>query len=116
VIGDLALDAYWYVDMTRSLLSRETPHFPRPIMREVFSGGAGANVAHNLTRLGVSEVTAFSVLGDDWRGVIMARVLLPPEWTESADCRAGALHKCVYQANPAGLRLPAGGRPVGLQQ
>ncbi len=75
VIGDLALDAYWYADMTRSLLSRETPHFPRPIMREVFSGGAGANVAHNLTRLGVGEVAAFSVLGDDWRGVILARVL-----------------------------------------
>ncbi len=75
VIGDLALDAYWYADMTRSLLSRETPHFPRPIMRETFSGGAGANVAHNLTQLGIGEVVAFSVLGDDWRGVILSRVL-----------------------------------------
>lgn len=75
VIGDLALDAYWHADMTRAFLSRETPHFPRPIVREVFSGGAGANVANNLARLGVGEVRVFSVLGEDWRGSILADVL-----------------------------------------
>jgi rfaE bifunctional protein kinase chain/domain len=75
VIGDLALDAYWHADMTRAFLSRETPRFPRPIVREVFSGGAGANVANNLARLGVGEVRVFSVLGEDWRGGILSDVL-----------------------------------------
>ncbi len=75
VIGDLALDAYWYADMTRSFLSRETPRFPRPIVREVFSPGAGANVAHNLAALGVGQVVVFSVVGEDWRRDILTDVL-----------------------------------------
>lgn len=75
VIGDLALDAYWHADMTRAFLSRETPHFPRPVVRESYSCGAGANVAHNLKALGVGHVTAFSVLGDDWRGALLQHVM-----------------------------------------
>jgi rfaE bifunctional protein kinase chain/domain len=75
VVGDLALDAYWYADMTRAFLSRETPHFPRPIVREVFSLGAGANVANNLKVMGVGEVAVFSVLGEDWRGGILSSTL-----------------------------------------
>lgn len=75
VVGDLALDAYWYADMTRAVLSRETPHFPRPIVREAYSAGAGANVAHNLARLGAGEVAVFSVLGQDWRADLLAGVL-----------------------------------------
>lgn len=71
LVGDLGLDAYWYADMTRSFLSRETPHFPRPVVREVYAPGAGANVAHNLSALGVGQVLVFSVLGDDWRGAIL---------------------------------------------
>ena len=27
VIGDFCLDVYWHADMTKSELSRETPHF-----------------------------------------------------------------------------------------
>lgn len=73
VVGDLGLDAYWYADMTRSFLSRETPRFPRPVVREVYAPGAGANVAHNLKVLGVGHVVVFSVLGDDWRGAILRR-------------------------------------------
>jgi len=75
VIGDLALDVYWYADMTRSFLSRETPLFPRPVVREAYSAGAGANVASNLSALGVGQVLAFSVLGTDWRGEILTREL-----------------------------------------
>lgn len=73
VIGDLGLDAYWYADMTISVISRETPLFPRPVVREEYSPGAGANVADNLKALGVGEVLVFSVLGDDWRGEILQR-------------------------------------------
>ena len=75
VVGDLGLDAYWYADMTISHLSRETPRFPRPVLREVYSPGAGANVADNLSALGVARVTAFSVLGEDWRGAILRQVM-----------------------------------------
>ena len=71
VIGDIGLDAYWYVDMTRSHLSRETPHFPRPVIRENYSPGAGGNVAQNLTALGVGEVTIFSVFGEDIWGILL---------------------------------------------
>jgi rfaE bifunctional protein kinase chain/domain len=70
VVGDVGLDGYWYADMTRSFLSRETPHFPRPVVREAYSPGAGANVAYNLKALGVGEVVAFSIVGADWRGMI----------------------------------------------
>ena len=75
VIGDLGLDAYWYADMTRSFLSRETPRFARPVVREVYAPGAGANVADNLKALGVGHVTVFSVFGDDWRGALLRQVM-----------------------------------------
>ena len=30
VVGDVCLDLYWRADMTRSKISRETPHYPCP--------------------------------------------------------------------------------------
>ena len=41
VIGDFCLDVYWHADMTKSELSRETPHFPLPIVQERLSPGEG---------------------------------------------------------------------------
>jgi len=75
VVGDLALDGYWTADMTRAFLSRETPRFPRPIVREQYAPGAGGNVAQNLSALELDEVVVFSVLGEDWRGEILQREL-----------------------------------------
>jgi rfaE bifunctional protein kinase chain/domain len=75
IIGDLALDAYWTADMTRAILSRETPHFPRPVVDETYTCGAGANVAVNLKALGIGNVTVFSILGDDWRGDLLRNAL-----------------------------------------
>ncbi|MCS7221291.1 MAG: PfkB family carbohydrate kinase [Anaerolineae bacterium] len=75
LIGDLCLDAYWYADMTRSELSRETPRFPLPIVAETYSPGGAANVAANLAALGVGRVQAIGVLGQDWRGDILMREL-----------------------------------------
>ena len=48
VIGDFCLDVYWHADMTRSELSRETPHFPLPIVQERLSPGGAGNVVANL--------------------------------------------------------------------
>jgi len=76
LIGDLCLDAYWYADMTRSELSRETPRFPLPIVAETYSPGGAANVAANLAALGVGRVQAIGVLGRDWRGDILTRELI----------------------------------------
>jgi len=76
VVGDFILDGYWYADMEQSQLSRETATFPRPITRERYSLGGAANVAWNLSALGVSNVCSFSVIGDDWRGNILRSLLV----------------------------------------
>ncbi|HEX9018138.1 MAG TPA: PfkB family carbohydrate kinase [Anaerolineaceae bacterium] len=92
VVGDFTLDGYWHADMTRSMLSRETPLFPRPIVRERYSCGGAANTAWNLAALGLAEVRAFTVLGQDWRGELLLRSLresgvdprdavLDPDWS-----------------------------------
>jgi rfaE bifunctional protein kinase chain/domain len=71
VLGDFCLDAYWHADMIRSELSRETPHFPLPVVRETYSPGGAGNVAANLRALGAGTVHALTVLGDDWRGAVL---------------------------------------------
>lgn len=75
VVGDFTLDAYWYADMTRAELSRETPLYARPVVRETYSPGGAANVAWNLADLGVAKVEAFSAFGQDWRGELFRQVL-----------------------------------------
>ena len=74
-IGDMCLDAYWRADMRASVLSNETPHHPLPVVEERYAPGGGANVAANLAALGVGSLHALSVLGDDWRGMLLKREL-----------------------------------------
>jgi D-glycero-beta-D-manno-heptose-7-phosphate kinase len=71
VIGDISLDIYWRADMRKSELSRETPHFPLPVIQEWMSPGAGGNVASNLKALGTSQVYVVSAIGSDWRGGLL---------------------------------------------
>ena len=75
VVGDLTLDGYWFADMTRSVISRETPLFPRPVVREQYSCGGAANVAWNLSALRPAETRAFTVFGRDWRGELLLHAL-----------------------------------------
>ena len=75
VIGDFCLDTYWYADMTKSVLSRETPHYPLPVCREVMSPGGAGNVAANISALNIEKVYAIGVRGDDWRGDCLEKVL-----------------------------------------
>lgn len=75
VIGDFCLDVYWHADMTKSELSRETPHFPLPIVKERLSPGGAGNVVANLLALKPKKVFAVGVFGDDWRGQSLRNLL-----------------------------------------
>ena len=72
-IGDVCLDFYAFADMKLSSLSRETPHYPLPVVKETFSPGGGGNVINNIKALGVKELLPVSVIGNDWRGFILAK-------------------------------------------
>lgn len=75
LIGDLAVDVYWMADMTKSELSRETPHFTLPVTEERISSGAGGNVLANIAALRPLSISAVSVIGNDWRGELLVRML-----------------------------------------
>ncbi len=75
VIGDFCLDVYWVADMTKSELSRETPHFPLPIVEERMSPGGAGNVVCNLCALRPADVRCIGDFGKDWRGDVLSRLL-----------------------------------------
>ncbi len=75
VVGDFALDTYWYVDMLHSELSRETPHYTHPVTRETYSPGASGNICCNVKDIGVRQVFGVTVIGEDWRGKILQEEL-----------------------------------------
>ncbi len=75
IIGDFCVDIYWNADMTKSELSRETPHFPLPVTDERVYLGAGGNVAANLMALNPAAVIPVTLVGDDWRGMLMTDIL-----------------------------------------
>ena len=75
IIGDFCVDIYWHADMTLSELSRETPHYPLPVTAEKTSMGAGGNVAANLAALQPKKIYALSLIGDDWRGMLLRKII-----------------------------------------
>jgi len=75
IIGDFCVDIYWHADMTLSELSRETPHYPLPVTAEKTSMGAGGNVAANLAALNPKKIYAVSLIGDDWRGMLLRSLI-----------------------------------------
>ena len=75
VIGDFCLDVYWLADMRKSELSRETPHFPLPVVEERLSPGGAGNVVANLLALEPAAVHAVGLCGDDWRGAALKGLL-----------------------------------------
>lgn len=75
IIGDFCVDIYWHADMTLSELSRETPHYPLPVTAEKTSMGAGGNVAANLAALEPTKIYAISLIGDDWRGMLLRSLI-----------------------------------------
>lgn len=75
IIGDICLDIYWQADMQLSHLSRETPHHNLPIVAERMSPGGGGNVAANMAALKPATVYTLGVMGDDWRGMMLEKLL-----------------------------------------
>jgi len=75
VIGDFCLDAYWTLDASLSEISIETGLATRPVRSQRCSLGGAGNVAANLAALGVTDVRAFAVVGDDPFGREMTRLL-----------------------------------------
>ena len=73
-VGDICLDLYLYADMKQSILSRETPHYPLPIVKEISSPGGGGTVLANMAALG-AQVLPVSVIGNDWRGWLLTNAL-----------------------------------------
>ena len=71
LIGDVCLDLYWRADMKKSRLSRETPHFPLPVVDETYTPGGGGNVINNIHALGVDKLISISAIGSDWRGFLL---------------------------------------------
>ena len=68
VVGDFYLDAYWYIDKTRSTLSLETPWHTNPVIDQRYSPGAAGTVTNNLKALGIGTVYTLGVIGEDGFG------------------------------------------------
>ena len=75
LIGDLCLDMYWVADMKKSHLSRETPHFPLPVVQERYAPGGAGNVACNMAALKPGKLQVLGVVGADWRGTLLLQAL-----------------------------------------
>lgn len=71
LIGDLCLDLYWLADMKLSELSRETPHYPLPVVEERWAPGGAGNVANNIAALAPAKLLVVGLVGDDWRGGLL---------------------------------------------
>jgi rfaE bifunctional protein kinase chain/domain len=75
VLGDFCLDAYWFIDESKSEVSIETGQMTRPVKQQRYSLGGAGNVTNNLTAMGVKDVRAFGVLGPDPFGTEMVKVM-----------------------------------------
>lgn len=71
VFGDFALDAYWELDPDTSELSLETGKPVRKIRSHRYSLGGAGNITANLAALGVANVHAVGLVGEDIFGDAM---------------------------------------------
>ena len=75
VLGDFCLDAYWFIDESKSELSIETGLMTRAIRQQKYSLGGAGNVTSNLAALGVKDIRAFGVIGSDPFGSEMVNLM-----------------------------------------
>lgn len=76
VIGDFCLDAYWFIDESKSEISIETNLITRPVEKQKYSLGGAANVINNLVSMGIKDLLAFGVIGPDLFGSEMVRIMM----------------------------------------
>lgn len=76
VVGDFCLDAYWFIDKSKSEISVETGKETKPVREYKYSLGGAGNVANNLTAMGVKDVKAFGVIGTDPFGETMKKLMI----------------------------------------
>jgi rfaE bifunctional protein kinase chain/domain len=75
VIGDFCLDAYWFVDESKSEISIETGQATRPVSIQKYSPGGAGNVTNNLAAMEIRDIRAFGVIGNDPFGPEMAGIM-----------------------------------------
>lgn len=75
VVGDFCLDAYWFIDESKSEISIETGLPTQPIKKQRYSLGGAGNVTNNLTTMGIKDVRAFGVIGPDPFGAAMVKIM-----------------------------------------
>lgn len=75
VLGDFCLDAYWFIDESKSELSIETGLMTRAIRQQKYSLGGAGNVTSNLAAMGVKDIRAFGVIGPDPFGSEMVHIM-----------------------------------------
>lgn len=75
VVGDFCLDAYWFIDESKSEISIETGQKTRPVRDQRYSLGGAGNVTNNLSAMGVKDVRAFGVIGNDPYGPEMVKIM-----------------------------------------
>ncbi len=75
VFGDYFLDQYWVTDPELEEVSLETGLPANQVVKVRLSAGAAGTVANNLAALGVKEVVALGIIGDDGNGLELTRSL-----------------------------------------
>jgi rfaE bifunctional protein kinase chain/domain len=75
VVGDFCMDAYWFIDETKSEISVETNQETRPVLQQSYSLGGAGNVTSNLAAMKIKDVRAFGVIGTDPFGAEMVRIM-----------------------------------------
>ena len=75
VLGDFCLDAYWFIDESMSEISVETNQATRPVSQQRYSLGGAGNVTNNLAAIGIKDIRAFGVIGNDPFGAEMIRIM-----------------------------------------
>ena len=75
IVGDFCLDAYWFIDESKSEISIETGEPTIPVSQQKYSLGGAGNVANNLAAMKVNDIRAFGVIGNDPFGVEMIKIM-----------------------------------------
>lgn len=75
VMGDFCIDAYWVLDPSGSEISLETGKPTQTVGKQRYGLGGAGNVVSNLVDLGVGQVYAIGVVGDDLFGREMKAML-----------------------------------------